>query len=137
MVFLRRLNSGSCKLFIILFLLGGMLTCSYWEEPDLICYKLLNAHVISNEKLSVANSENLQGNLDNAIQLLKAGLASLSNQYGSDNVIDDSGMHLVLAEQAEISGDLVVAFRIYRRVLENRILLMKERLDNVNCENKG
>ncbi|MDR6984471.1 hypothetical protein J2X32_003115 [Rheinheimera pacifica] len=102
----------------------------------MICYDLLNANLISNEKLSAANSENLQGNLDNATQLIKAGLASLSDQYRSDNVIDDSGMHLVLAEQAEASGDLVVAFRIYRRVLENRIILMKERLDNINCENR-
>ncbi|KKO47503.1 hypothetical protein VT06_16745 [Arsukibacterium sp. MJ3] len=102
----------------------------------MICNKILDARVISSKKLSAAISEEMEGNVKISIQLLKEGLDSLSEYYSSDNVIDDSGMHLVLAHQAEISGDLISTLKIYKRVLETRVAIITEKYSDMHCSDK-
>jgi len=57
---------------------------------------------------------------------LKRGLEVLGSRYGSPNVIDDSGMKLVLAGVEEQKGDVAKAVAIRRRILGERLELLRK-----------
>ena len=56
---------------------------------------------------------------------LKRGLEVMGSRYVSPNVIDDSGMKLVLARVEEQKGDVAKAVAIRRRILGERLELLK------------
>ncbi len=63
--------------------------------------------------------------------LLKEGLDTLGDLYVSSDIVDDTGMKLVLASAKENEGSLQVAATIRRRVLAARLSLLREK--NVNA----
>ncbi len=63
--------------------------------------------------------------------LLKEGLDTLGDLYVSSDIVDDTGMKLVLASAKENEGSLQVAATIRRRVLAARLSLLRE--TNVNA----
>lgn len=63
--------------------------------------------------------------------LLKEGLDTLGDLYVSSDIVDDTGMKLVLASAKENEGPLQVAATIRRRVLAARLSLLREK--NVNA----
>ena len=63
--------------------------------------------------------------------LLKEGLDTLGDLNVSSDIVDDTGMKLVLASAKENEGSLQVAATIRRRVLAARLSLLREK--NVNA----
>lgn len=57
---------------------------------------------------------------------LKRGLAVMGSRYVSPNVIDDSGMKLVLAGVEEQKGNVAKAVAIRRRILGERLELLRK-----------
>ena len=68
---------------------------------------------------------------EQANTLLKEGLDTLGDLYVSSDIVDDTGMKLVLASAKENEGSLQVAATIRRRVLAARLSLLREK--NVNA----
>jgi hypothetical protein len=52
--------------------------------------------------------------------LLKNGLDILGNQYYSPKVIDDTGMHLIMADESERKGQLKEAANVRIKILQVR-----------------
>jgi hypothetical protein len=63
------------------------------------------------------------GNLIDANVVLKRALMEFD--YIDPHVLDDTGMHLVLADPAERKGDLKLAVTIRRRILGERMDMYK------------
>jgi hypothetical protein len=61
--------------------------------------------------------------------LLKKGLAILGNHYYLSDAADDTGTKLVLADFEEREGNLEMAARIRRRMLESRHNLFKIKMN--------
>ncbi|WP_394760998.1 hypothetical protein [Phenylobacterium sp.] len=63
---------------------------------------------------------------DQVSTLLKQALDALGSAYVLPGLIDDSGMHLILANEAERKGDLGLANSMRRRILEERLRLYRD-----------
>lgn len=66
-----------------------------------------------------ADADITKGDLVAANVVLKRALADFD--YTDPNVLDDTGLHLILAEPAERRGDLKLAVTIRRRILGERM----------------
>lgn len=62
-----------------------------------------------------------------AVHAYRGGVDELANLYSSPDLLDDTGMKLVLAESQEENGDTKTAATVYGRVLESRIHAYSEK----------
>jgi hypothetical protein len=56
-----------------------------------------------------------------AIQALRAGLQALGDRYLSDNLRDDSGLYVLVAQNSERAGQQDAAWTTYNTVLKSRL----------------
>lgn len=64
-----------------------------------------------------------------AIANLRLGLTIVGDEYYTNDLIDDTGLRLILASQSEKKGDLEGAARYLRVVLVDRLSALRERID--------
>ena len=74
-------------------------------------------------KLQVADRAAARRNFSAANRALDEGLRALGNAYAPPRMMDDSGMHLVVAWDQERKGRLKNAAAIKRRILVDRMSL--------------
>lgn len=95
--------------------------------------EMTNANQLLIQKIEalVAADKAVKEEWAQANTLLKEGLDTLGDLYVSSDIVDDTGMKLVLASAKENEGSLQVAATIRRRVLATRLSLLREK--NVNA----
>jgi hypothetical protein len=97
--------------------------CDFEEKS-----KMLNETLLRDvgALLSLAEKKMEAQNWVEANDLLKQGLAVLGFSYWTPEVVDDSGMRLILADQAEQEEKLELAAKFRRTVLKGRYQMLEE-----------
>lgn len=67
------------------------------------------------------------GRRDDAIAMYRFGIAELGTRYASDDLLDDTGTKLILAEHRLAAGDADPAAALLERVLESRTTVYVKR----------
>lgn len=84
------------------------------------------ANLLEQGKAKLTNKEYTQ-----AIILFDKGIEQLANNYLSEDVIDDTGVKLTLANVEQKKGNLAHAANLKHQVLESRFTLLK---DKTHCQ---
>lgn len=84
------------------------------------------ANLLEQGKAKLTNKEYTQ-----AIILFDKGIEQLANNYLSEDVIDDTGVKLTLANVEQKKGNLAHAANLKHKVLESRFTLLK---DKTHCQ---
>lgn len=84
------------------------------------------ANLLEQGKAKLTNKE-----YATAIILFDKGIEQLANNYLSDDIIDDTGVKLTLANVEQKKGNLTQAANLKYKVLESRLILLK---DKTHCQ---
>ncbi|WP_346836424.1 hypothetical protein [Microbulbifer sp. SAOS-129_SWC] len=85
----------------------------------------------ASDQLSEADKAIIEKRYSDANKLLNEGLEAIGNRYFQDDIVDDTGMKLTLADLEEEGGKASVAAGIRRGVLSTRLEIFKKML---NCD---
>lgn len=80
------------------------------------------ANLLEQGKAKLINKEYTQ-----AIIFFDKGIKQLADNYLSDEIIDDTGVKLTLANVEQKKGNLIRAANLKHKVLESRFTLLKDR----------
>ena len=78
-------------------------------------------YIRANTLLEQADAQLGAGSLNKANQLLLRGIEELGYAYLGDDVLDDSGLHLSLADYQQMHGQFELAVKQRQRVLSGRL----------------
>jgi len=99
---------------------------SFSQERIVDCSKLYSIHAAASNYIKEASILLDSAELERPIFLLKEGVDIVGDFYKSDDVIDDSGVTLTLAEVRYSQSQLDEAYSLYSRVLHSRIEMINE-----------
>lgn len=74
-----------------------------------------------------ATPQEAQQRFERAYDLYKQSLLHLGDTYRRDDLLDDTGMKLIVAEDFERKGEMGKASAALRRILEERLILYGEK----------
>ena len=81
--------------------------------------------------LKKGESARTAGAFENAVSECKGGITKLAGEYFSEDVIDDTGLKIALAEAKYREKDLKTSAVLYCRMLESRIEMYKWKLEKM------
>lgn len=99
---------------------------SFSQERIVDCSNLYSIHAAASNYIKEASILLDSAELERKIFLLKAGIDIVGGFYKSDDVIDDSGVTLTLAEVRYSQRQLDEAYSLYSRVLYSRVDMINE-----------
>lgn len=106
-----------------------------WFIGFLLCCVSLNATSanLKSVSLNLQKGERARtiGLFEKAISECKEGIVSLKGEYFSEDVIDDTGLKIALAEAKYREKDLKTTAILYCRMLETRIEMYKRKLEKL------
>jgi hypothetical protein len=79
--------------------------------------------------LKLADQEINDARIESANQLLLRGLSLIGYEYLTDDVFDDTGMHLLAADAQERAGEFKSAVNLRRTVLSERLALFSTKFN--------
>lgn len=86
--------------------------------------------------LNAGISDEMNGDYDHAIAHFKSGLNVIGNLYYVRGMIDDSGMKLTVADIQIRDGNLKNASSVFRKTLESRLRLYKDKCLEENAQHE-
>jgi hypothetical protein len=130
-------STGSIhKACITLALLGG-LQASALTMPDAASTPGKSSKTMKTDEVLAKETEVTLESAEKAIEkqdwpaanvLLQQGLTDLGNRYLTADIIDETGMKLMVAEVEEKKGSLSTAAGIRRGVLSSRLSLLRQKI---------
>jgi hypothetical protein len=136
-----------CSLFIIVASLfsSGCVNVKNKQKPD-SCFRNVDAmeekkqinEILKNATvmLNAGISDEMNGDYDHAIAHFKSGLNVIGNLYYVRGMIDDSGMKLTVADIQIRDGNLKNASSVFRKTLESRLRLYKDKCLEENAQHE-
>ena len=114
-------NKGQLLVCAVLCLFTPITSVTYallFAKPEAPCQQ---AAIRAEASLAEADRAFRKGNFRAANTMLDAALGILGDSYSRDDFLDDTGMHLLVADMKSEKGNLKDASTIKRRMLESRI----------------
>ena len=122
----------SKKLVVSLVFLTVLLISSCAKEKMEIQMDNTQPHMHYKKSLTMLESgrdilkEKKRDNEEKAIEAFQSGIKTLGDLYKHPDLIDDTGMKLMLAESNSENGNTAEAIVLFERVLESRLTVYEE-----------
>jgi len=113
------------------FLLLVFLYCAYYYLPQervVDCSKMYSIHDAASNYIKEASVLSDSAQIEGSILLLKKGIDVVGDFYKSEDVIDDSGVTITLAEVRYSQRQLNEAYNLYYRALHSRVEMINDLL---------